>query len=178
MLRAAAWLLALAIAVSATPAAAHRCAVTPIELSAARIDAILQEPELNRQIEFADELGRYWMAHCASVRAEAAPPVVRQVARLLANRDARFFAATMLVDVGPNLDVARPGIEAALADATAEFERVRRTNPALLSPGHHIAALQCLAHKLETGELDQDLCSAVLGARESEGGLQTDVGLQ
>jgi len=162
-------LLALAIATVATPASAHRCAVGSIEVPPARIDAILQEPDVNRQIDLMAGLGNYWMVHCASGRQNARPAVVREIARLLAAPETRFLAATMLVDVGHNLKRVRPDLEVALTDERARHERALRANFPWVPNHHRLTALECVERKLLSGEIDQELCGGVLGARGRDG---------
>jgi hypothetical protein len=164
----AAFLIAAA-ALPAVPASAHRCAVSPIEIDASRIDAILAEPDLNHHPDKLLDLVGYWMVHCQAQRENVNRATVQQLGRLLAKPASRFAATWMLIDVGPNLSLARRELDAAHSREEARYKDNLRATHGVDVNHHTLTALDCVRHKLRTGKIDAELCRETLSSRGPPG---------
>lgn len=106
------------------------------------------------------ELENNWARVCIERRKAASPALVADLARLLKIRTVRATAVEMLFDIGDNLATARKLLADAIRDQ-ARLDRwyYKRAYPVEPSSGTWLSdSLRCVMHKLETGDVDADLC--------------------
>jgi hypothetical protein len=108
------------------------------------------------------DLVNYWRASCSDERFKASKRTVRDLSGLLRNRSTRHLVPLMLLEVGPNLSVARSDVDAAILDQTAlEDAMIKASAPIMPESGIGLAnMLRCVRHKMDTGKLDPKLCWA------------------
>lgn len=137
----------------------------PIEPAAieSSVSSVLASSDWHEESEEIYSLQDRWLAHCPESRREASRPVVTALARLLRRPGSRLAAASMLVEVGPNLRYVRRDVRAALADQQRLDRRNARSAVGLLPADQGVVAmsLRCLLSKIRTGQRDAVLCSPV-----------------
>jgi len=125
-----------------------------------RVDRILSVPGRDAQTEELSLLASDWKAHCPEARENASGAIVVSLGRLLDRRGSRLTAASLLVDVGPNLRHVRRAIRRALADEKRRDRAALRASFPVIPTTYRIAStsLRCLLNKIRVGTRDAVLC--------------------
>lgn len=105
-------------------------------------------------------LNQYWRGACQSDKSNSSRNVVRDLSRLFVYPEARLHIARMLIYSGPNLAYAREELNGALVDQIdIEARQARASRYLIPSTGNTVSmALKCLLRKIDTGEIDRDMC--------------------
>ncbi len=108
------------------------------------------------------DLVNYWRVSCPDDRFKASKRTVKELSGLLRNEFTRGLIALMLLDVGPNLAVARRDVDTAIFDQTAQEDALMKASaPIMPESGIGIAnMLRSVRHKMDTGKLEPKVCWA------------------
>jgi len=108
-------------------------------------------------------LERYWKCVCSDERYHTNKHIVLTLSKLLQHEEGILSSTAMLFDIGPNLKAARNMVDAAIFTENAREEiRFQASAPIMPETGQTLSfSLECIRHKIITGEIDQNYCRYV-----------------
>lgn len=127
------------------------------------VDSLLQTSDYSRSSEIGNLL-QYWKGLCVSSRRRSSREIVAELIPLLRRPSYRFYASSMLSDVGYNLRFAEPYIRRALEEEVKYDLEVRdsRSFPILSGDVNTTTdSLRCVLLKARTGRWDKALCEPI-----------------
>lgn len=161
-------ILMAGMAAATTLPSDRACSELDPKLVELHVEEALSASDLSDQSEALGLLHEYWETVCEDRRAQADGAVVEELAKLLGLPVARLTAASILVEIGPNL----PRADAAVTAALKDQQRIERDNekaaePWVPSTGRiGSMSLECIARKIRTGAIDEELCQYIPGLRD------------
>jgi hypothetical protein len=142
----------------------NACQPVDSTLIHAHVHAILVLKSPQRRAEQTSDLARDWKARCMDSRRFSSRETVRDVARLLINRESRLMASFMLMDISDNLKAAKPAVTSAVAAQVRSDRRLYQGAYSAIpqSSLYIFSALRCIQTKIDSGRLEKEVCADLL----------------